>query len=83
MRGIRTDDLTRKTLKSYPLHHKRLYTWSISYLIVKKLKFSAQRSSKFRDFEKISIRLLLNIALIPKLLGFSVLRPLSLGIDVK
>ena len=49
----------------------------------KKMKFSAQRSRKFRDFEKISIQLLPNIALIPKLQGFLVPRPLSLGIDVK
>ena len=49
MRGIRTDDLTRKTLKSYPLHHKRLYTWSISYLIVKKLKLTHTSSRGLVD----------------------------------
>ena len=38
----------------------------------KKIKFSAQRSRKTRDFEKNGIQ---NMAQIPKLLGFSVPRP--------
>ena len=49
-----------------------------------KIKFSAQWSRQTRDFEKkISIHNIAGIALIPKLLEFSVPRPQSLGIDVK
>ena len=47
------------------------------------VKFSAQRSKKTRDFEKISIQNFAKIAYIRKLLGFSVPRPYSLGIDEK
>ena len=42
VRGIRTHDLTRLRLKSYP---QDLYYH-------KKLKFSAQKNRKTRDFEK-------------------------------
>ena len=41
-REIVTHDLSLKTLKSYPLHHKRLFVvnaWSICYFIIKKIKF--------------------------------------------
>ena len=53
--GIRTHDLTRKSLKSYPLDHEILYEGihgGFFIFIVKILKFSAQRSRKTRDFEK-------------------------------
>ena len=46
--------------------------WSISDLIIKKLKFFARRSRKTRDFEKNSIRNMAKIAFILKLLGFLV-----------
>ena len=46
------------------------------YFDHKQVKFSAQWSRKTRDFEKtISIQNMAKIALIPKLLGFSVPRP--------
>ena len=49
----------------------------------KKLNFSAQKSRKTRDFEKKCMRNIAEIVLTPELLGFSVSRPKSLGIDVK
>ena len=52
MRGIRTYDLTRISLKSYSLDHKSLYEGIHEVFYDKKIKFSEQRSRKTRDFEK-------------------------------
>ena len=72
--GIRTPDRPHqafKTLSAGPQQVVLPNVWSISNFIIRKLKFSAQRSNKTRDFQKKnSIRNLSKIALIPELLGF-------------
>ena len=63
MRGIRTHDLTRIILKSYPLYGivyttKSWFCESIEFFIFyhERLRFSAQRSKKLVILKKISIR---------------------------
>ena len=58
LRGIRTHDLTRLSLKSYPLDHKSTLEsihGLFKFLSLQKVKFSAQRSRKTRDFEVFEI----------------------------
>ena len=78
MRRIRTHDLTRLSLKSYPLDQETLNEVINGVFVIlssKKTKFSAQRIRKTPDYEKNSYLKYEKIALIPKLLGFLDSRP--------
>ena len=65
-----------KALPATPELVVNINAWCITNFIIKKLKFSAQRSNKTRDFQmKNSIRNLARISQIPRRLRFSVPRP--------
>ena len=78
MCGIRTHDLTRNVLKSYPLHHMKLFYECMRYVLIyhKNKNFLHKGEENFVILKKNLVSgVWQKIALKPMLLGFSVPRP--------